>query len=93
MKILITGGAGFIGSNLALEMQKEKGNDITIIDNLSSGNQENLDGFNGGSFSRSKSGKAGTPFCVAPSVITGFKKSGSKFSMKFWAGVLPCWPG
>jgi dTDP-L-rhamnose 4-epimerase len=33
-KILITGGAGFIGSNLALELLK-KGYEITVLDNLS----------------------------------------------------------
>ncbi|MEJ7586576.1 MAG: NAD-dependent epimerase/dehydratase family protein [Ferruginibacter sp.] len=33
-KVLITGGAGFIGSNLALSLIK-KGYDITVLDNLS----------------------------------------------------------
>lgn len=33
-KILITGGAGFIGSNLALKLIK-KGHTITILDNFS----------------------------------------------------------
>jgi len=46
MKALITGGAGFIGSNLALELEKE-GNDVTVIDNLSSGNSKNLKDFKG----------------------------------------------
>ena len=36
MNILITGGAGFIGSNLALALQKQEHN-LTIIDNFSSG--------------------------------------------------------
>lgn len=34
MKILITGGAGFIGSNLALHL-KNMGHEVTILDNLS----------------------------------------------------------
>lgn len=34
MKILITGGAGFIGSALAIALEK-RGDDITILDNLS----------------------------------------------------------
>lgn len=34
MKVLITGGAGFIGSNVALKLI-EKGYDVTILDNLS----------------------------------------------------------
>jgi len=33
-KILVTGGAGFIGSNLALKL-KEKGYDVVVLDNLS----------------------------------------------------------
>ena len=39
-KILITGGAGFIGSNLAHALVKD--NDITIIDDLSMGKEENI---------------------------------------------------
>ena len=42
MRVLITGGAGFIGSNLALILQKS--NNITVVDNLLSGNIENLKG-------------------------------------------------
>ena len=34
MRILITGGAGFIGSHLALRLKRD-GHDITILDNLS----------------------------------------------------------
>lgn len=45
MKILVTGGAGFIGSNLILTLQKD--NDITVVDNLLSGNIENLKDFKG----------------------------------------------
>jgi len=40
-KYLITGGAGFIGSNLAEELLKEK-NEIRILDNFSSGKMENI---------------------------------------------------
>jgi UDP-glucose 4-epimerase len=40
-KILITGGAGFIGSHLADKLI-EKGHDVIVIDNLSSGKKENL---------------------------------------------------
>jgi len=39
-KIIITGGAGFIGSNLAHKLCKN--NEIIIIDNLSTGNYENI---------------------------------------------------
>jgi len=42
MNILITGGAGFIGSNLARELSSE-GHSVTILDNLVSGYLRNLD--------------------------------------------------
>ncbi|MBL6996196.1 NAD-dependent epimerase/dehydratase family protein [Desulfobacula sp.] len=41
MKVLITGGAGFIGSHLAEEYLK-KGHDVYIIDDLSTGYIENI---------------------------------------------------
>ena len=44
MKIVITGGAGFIGSNLAEELSKE--NDVTIVDDLSTGKIENIKSLN-----------------------------------------------
>lgn len=40
-KCLVTGGAGFIGSNLVDELIKQ-GNEVVIIDNLSTGKKENL---------------------------------------------------
>ncbi len=42
MKIVITGGAGFIGSNIAEELSKEKDNEIIIVDDLSTGKMANL---------------------------------------------------
>ena len=44
MRVLITGGAGFIGSNLAEELVKED-YEVVIIDNLSTGREENLSSF------------------------------------------------
>ncbi len=41
MKILVTGGAGFIASNL-VDKLVEKGHDVSILDNLSTGKKENL---------------------------------------------------
>lgn len=41
MKILITGGAGFIGSNIA-DAYIANGNSVVIVDDLSSGKQENV---------------------------------------------------
>ena len=41
MKILITGGAGFVGSHLADKLHGE-GHDITVIDDLSTGSYQNV---------------------------------------------------
>lgn len=46
MKCLVTGGAGFIGSNLVLELEKQH-HEVTVIDNLLTGNKNNLREFNG----------------------------------------------
>jgi UDP-glucose 4-epimerase len=46
MKILITGGAGFVGSHLADKLHAE-GHDITIIDNLSTGRYSNVEHLEG----------------------------------------------
>ena len=44
MKILITGGAGFIGSNIAAECIR-RGFFVRILDNFSTGKEEYLDPF------------------------------------------------
>jgi UDP-glucose 4-epimerase len=44
-KILVTGGAGFVGSTLAEKLANEGAN-VTIVDNLSSGRQENISNLN-----------------------------------------------
>jgi len=41
MRILLTGGAGFIGSHLA-DHYVAKGDQVTILDNFSTGSQENI---------------------------------------------------
>ncbi len=41
MKILVTGGAGFIGSNI-VDALIEKGHEVAIVDNLSTGKEENI---------------------------------------------------
>ena len=46
MKCLVTGGAGFIGSNLALELEKQ-GHEVVVVDNFLTGNKDNLKGFDG----------------------------------------------
>lgn len=40
-KVIITGGAGFIGSNLAEELSK--GHEVIVIDDLSTGRRENIE--------------------------------------------------
>lgn len=41
MKILVTGGAGFIGSHLCEKLSENKGNFVYSLDNYSSGNRKN----------------------------------------------------
>lgn len=44
MKFLVTGGAGFIGSNL-VEGLVRRGDSVVVLDNFSTGKRENLEGF------------------------------------------------
>lgn len=46
MRVLITGGAGFVGSSLAKELIKE-GHEVYIIDNFSTGRNTNVDWLSG----------------------------------------------
>src|SRR4029077_20884056 len=41
MKCLVTGGAGFIGSHI-VEALVQRGDTVRVLDNLSTGKQENL---------------------------------------------------
>jgi UDP-glucose 4-epimerase len=43
MRTLVTGGAGFIGSNL-VDALVQRGDDVTVVDNISTGRRENLTG-------------------------------------------------
>jgi UDP-glucose 4-epimerase len=51
MKVLVTGGAGFIGSNIVRLLVAE-GHGVTVLDNLSSGYEANLHPFSGIRFVR-----------------------------------------
>jgi UDP-glucose 4-epimerase len=44
MKALITGGAGFIGSHLTERLLRD-GQEVTVVDNLSTGSLKNIEGF------------------------------------------------
>jgi nucleoside-diphosphate-sugar epimerase len=46
MRYLVTGGAGFIGSNTVDELVR-RGHNVVVLDDLSSGKQENLGGVRG----------------------------------------------
>ncbi len=48
MRTLVTGGAGFIGSNL-VDALLARGDEVTVVDDLSTGRRENLDGALGAS--------------------------------------------
>jgi nucleoside-diphosphate-sugar epimerase len=43
MRYLVTGGAGFIGSNVVYELVR-RGHEVRVLDDLSSGNEKNLAG-------------------------------------------------
>ncbi len=47
MKLVVTGAAGFIGSNICSELASHGDSKIVAIDDLSTGKRENLDGIDG----------------------------------------------
>ena len=43
MRVLVTGGAGFIGSNLA-DALLARGDEVVVLDDISTGTRENIPG-------------------------------------------------
>ena len=41
-RVLVTGGAGFLGSHVCAELMKSPGNTVTALDDLSTGKRENI---------------------------------------------------
>jgi ADP-L-glycero-D-manno-heptose 6-epimerase len=46
-RYLVTGGAGFIGSNIAFALKEERKAEVVVLDDFSSGHYKNLLGFDG----------------------------------------------
>lgn len=44
MKVVVTGGAGFVGANLCRELLNRRNYEVVVLDNLSTGRLSNLDG-------------------------------------------------
>lgn len=76
MKIIITGGAGFIGSNLADELIGQ-GHQVVVLDNLSTGSKKNLN-------PRAKFYKADV---CSPSVFKIFEKEKPEVVFHFAAQI------
>jgi UDP-glucose 4-epimerase len=43
MRVLVTGGAGFIGANVVRQLVHSEGVGVTVLDDLSSGSLRNLE--------------------------------------------------
>ena len=44
-KVLVTGGAGFIGSNLVRHLVESEDYEVTVLDNFFTGKEENISHF------------------------------------------------
>jgi len=71
LEIVVTGGCGFIGSNLVGRLLRH-GHSVTVFDNLSTGNMDNLEGLNVQLFDK--------PY-------SHLRSSGSRFDVVFHLGI------
>ncbi|MCW4027155.1 MAG: NAD-dependent epimerase/dehydratase family protein, partial [Candidatus Bathyarchaeota archaeon] len=71
MEVVVTGGCGFIGSNLVGRLLRH-GHSVTVFDNLSTGNMDNLEGLNVQLFDK--------PY-------SHLRSSGSRFDVVFHLGI------
>jgi UDP-glucose 4-epimerase len=65
MRVLITGGAGFIGSHL-VDAHLERGDEVVVVDDLSTGRLANIAGHVAAGRVRFSQGKAEDPAVIAP---------------------------
>lgn len=70
MRVLVTGGAGFIGSNI-VELFIERGHEVYVMDDFSSGRAENIKAFDATVYARdiTKSKRIDEIVAISPDVI------------------------
>lgn len=86
--ILVTGGAGFIGSNL-VDLLLEEGYTVIVLDDLSSGSIKNLSRWSEDSNLRFVKGDVKRPLdeSLTPAVLSGCPGIGTIFHLAAWVDV------